>query len=109
MTVHFGRDEASADFESKGTTVRFPIGLDGIERTSDPVGTVQYSSFGFWDDERSFCVESRVLHGDFLNRIRFQFSGGTVLVTYTVSDELWQSFSFTGRFADPTGSSSSLE
>ncbi len=109
LTLHFSGDEASAEIESNGTIVRLPVGLDGIERTSDPVGTVQYSSFGFWDDERSFCVESRVLQGDFLNRISFRFSGGTVLVTYTVSDELWQSFSFTGHFADPTGSSSSLE
>jgi hypothetical protein len=58
------------------------------------------SSFGYWDDDQDFCIESRVLQGDFLERMRFRFSGDAVRVTLVVGDELWQSFSIGGRLAD---------
>ncbi len=97
MTLHFDQEEAAADIELGGTHVRFPVGLDGLQRISDPVGGVSYASFGFWEDERTFCIESRVLQGDFIIRMRFQFQEDDVRLTFIVNDELWGSSVADGR------------
>ena len=77
--------------------MRFPVGLDGLQRISDPVGGVSYASFGFWEDEGTFCIESRVLQGDFITRMRFQFQEDDVRLTFIVNDELWGCSAADGR------------
>jgi CubicO group peptidase (beta-lactamase class C family) len=92
LTLRFTGNEAAVDMDFGKTHVTLPVGLDGLQRTSLAVNSVSYASFGFWENEKTFCIESRVLQGDFLNRLRFQFQGDDVLLTYIVSDELgWPS------------------
>jgi len=92
LTLSFDENEAALDLEYGKTRVRIPVGLDGLQRISAPINGVSYASFGFWEDESTFFIQSRVLQGDFLNRLRFQFRNDEVKLTYIISDELgWPS------------------
>ena len=102
VTLSFGGDWAVAEMESGETRERFPIGLDGLQRTSQVVNGVSYASFGFWEDGSTFCVESRVLQGDFLARFRFRFQDDDVTLTHIIGDELWGSRVVHGRLIPAT-------